>query len=71
MTRLPAANCERAASLLVLLGAWEGAAWFANSRFFPGPGTVLATLADETITRRAPLPSGATLAALQSLLPWQ
>src|SRR5438270_11033493 len=29
MTRFPAAIAERAASLLVLLGAWEAAAWFA------------------------------------------
>ena len=49
MTRLPAAIAERATSLLVLLGAWEGAAWFAHSRLFPGPGIVLATLAEETI----------------------
>ena len=42
MTRFPAAIAERVVSLLVLLAAWEGAAWFAQSRLFPGPGTVLA-----------------------------
>jgi NitT/TauT family transport system permease protein len=62
MTRLPAAIAERAASLLVLLGAWEGAAWFAHSRLFPGPGTVLATLADETIHGDLLYHLGATLA---------
>src|SRR5258708_12815180 len=61
MTRLPAGIAERAASLLALLGAWEGAAWFAHSRLFPGPGTVLATLADETINGDLLYHLGATL----------
>jgi NitT/TauT family transport system permease protein len=62
MTRLPAAIAERATSLLVLLGAWEGAAWFAHSRLFPGPGIVLATLAEETIHGDLLYHLGATLA---------
>jgi len=62
MTRFPAAIAERAASLLVLLAAWEGAAWFAHSRLFPGPGTVLATLADETMHGDLLYHLGATLA---------
>ena len=62
MTRFPAAIAERAASLLVLLGAWESAAWFAHSRLFPGPGTVLATLAEETIHGDLLYHLGATLA---------
>jgi NitT/TauT family transport system permease protein len=62
MTRFPAAIAERAASLLVLLGAWEAAAWFAHSRLFPGPGTVLATLAEEAIQGDLLYHLGATLA---------
>ena len=62
MPRFPAAIAERAASLLVLLGAWEGAAWFAHSRLFPGPGIVLATLAEETIHGDLLYHLGATLA---------
>jgi len=49
MVRFPAALAARAASLLVLLAAWEAAAWLAHSRLFPGAGTVLATLADEAV----------------------
>ena len=49
MTRFPAAVAERVASLLVLLAAWQAAAWFANSRLFPGPGTVLTTLAGDAV----------------------
>src|SRR6266403_353745 len=70
MTRLPAAIAERAASLLALLGAWEGAAWFAHSRLFPGPGTVLATLADETINGDLRYHLGATLARAVLLYVW-
>src|SRR6266850_830773 len=62
MTRFPAAVAERAASLLVLLGAWEGVAWFAHSRLFPGPGTVMATLADDTMHGELLYHLGATLA---------
>ena len=47
MARFPAAFAERAASLLVILTAWEVAAWLAHSRLFPGAGAVLATLVDE------------------------
>jgi NitT/TauT family transport system permease protein len=47
MARFPAALAERAASLLVILTAWEVAAWLAHSRLFPGAGAVLATLVDE------------------------
>ena len=49
MARFPAAVAERVASLLVLLAAWQAAAWFANSRLFPGPETVLTTLAQDAV----------------------
>jgi len=49
MARFPAALAERAASLLVVLAAWEAAAWVAHSRLFPSVGTVLTTLADEAM----------------------
>jgi NitT/TauT family transport system permease protein len=49
MARFPAALAERAASLLVILTAWEVAAWLAHSRLFPGAGAVLATLVDEAV----------------------
>src|SRR6516164_1207084 len=47
MARFPAALAERAASLLVILTAWEVVAWLAHSRLFPGAVAVLATLVDE------------------------
>src|SRR5262245_7870319 len=62
MRRLPAAIAQRAASLLVLLGAWESAARFAHNRLLPGPGTVLAILAEETIHGDLLFHLGATLA---------
>src|SRR5271165_3563784 len=62
MARFPAALAERAASLLVTLAAWEAAAWLANSRLFPGVGTVLTTLADEAMHGDLLHHLGATLA---------
>ena len=49
MARFPAALAERAASLLVVLAAWEVAAWLAHSRLFPGAGAVLTTLVDDAV----------------------
>src|SRR6516162_744987 len=49
MARFPTALTERAASLLVLLVAWEAAARIAHSRLFPGVEAVLTTLADEAL----------------------
>jgi len=62
MARFPAALGERVASLLVALAAWEAAARIAQSRLFPGPGSVLATLADEALHGELLHDLGATLA---------
>jgi NitT/TauT family transport system permease protein len=47
MPPLVAALAGRGVSLLLLLGAWEGAAQLAHSRLFPGAAAVLAMLAEE------------------------
>ena len=62
MARFPAALAERAASLLVVLAAWEVAAWLAHSRLFPGAGAVLTTLVDEAVRGDLLHHLGATLA---------
>ena len=62
MARFPAALAERAASLLVVLAAWEIAAWLAHSRLFPGAGAVLTTLVDEAVRGDLLHHLGATLA---------
>jgi len=62
MARFPAALAERAASLLVVLAAWEMAAWLAHSRLFPGAGAVLTTLVDEAVRGDLLHHLGATLA---------
>ena len=62
MSRFPAALAERAASLLVVLAAWEVAAWLAHSRLFPGAGAVLTTLVDEAVRGDLLHHLGATLA---------
>src|SRR6516225_7005209 len=62
MLRFPAALAERAASLLVLLVAWEATARIAHSRLFPGVGAVLTTLADEALHGELLHDLGATLA---------
>ena len=62
MARVPAALAERAASLLVVLAAWEMAAWLAHSRLFPGAGAVLTTLVDEAVRGDLLHHLGATLA---------
>ena len=62
MSRFPAALAERAASLLVVLAAWEIAAWLAHSRLFPGAGAVLTTLVDEAVRGDLLHHLGATLA---------
>ena len=62
MARFPAALAERAASLLVVLAAWEVAAWLAHSRLFPGAGAVLVTLVDEAVHGDLLHHLGATLA---------
>src|SRR6516162_1778982 len=62
MARFPAALAERAASLLVVLAAWEAAAWVAHSRLFPGAGAVLTTLVDEAVRGDLLHHLGATLA---------
>jgi len=62
MARFPAALAERAASLLVMLAAWEVAAWIAHSRLFPSVETVLTTLADEAMHGDLLHHLGATLA---------
>src|SRR6516164_4948690 len=62
MARFPAALAERAASLLVLLVAWEATARIAHSRLFPGVGTVLATLVYDALHGQLLHDLGATLA---------
>ncbi|MBV8130898.1 MAG: ABC transporter permease subunit [Alphaproteobacteria bacterium] len=62
MVRFPAALAERAASLFVTLASWEAAAWLAHSRLFPGPASVLSTLADEAMHGDLLHDLGATLA---------
>jgi len=62
MARFPAALAERAASLLVVLAAWEVAAWLAHSRLLPGAGAVLTTLVDEAVRGDLLHHLGATLA---------
>ena len=62
MARFPAALAERAASLLVVLAAWEAAAWVAHSRLFPSVGTVVTALADEAMHGDLLHHLGATLA---------
>jgi NitT/TauT family transport system permease protein len=62
MVRFRAALAERAASLLVLLVAWEATSRLAHSRLFPGPAAVLATLADEAAHGGLLDDLGATLA---------
>src|SRR6516225_125429 len=62
MARFPAALAERAASLLVVLAAWEMASWLAHSRLFPGAGAVLTTLVDEAVRGDLLHHLGATLA---------
>src|SRR5258707_13213657 len=57
-----AAVAGRAASFLLLLGAWEGAAWLAHSRLFPGAGAVLAMLVEEAVRGELLHHLGATLA---------
>ena len=62
MARFPDALAERAASLLVVLAAWEMASWLAHSRLFPGAGAVLTTLVDEAVRGDLLHHLGATLA---------
>src|SRR5712691_7862617 len=61
MAPAAAAIAGRAASLLLLLGVWEGAARLAHSRLFPGAGAVLSTLAEEAMRGELLHHLGATL----------
>jgi len=61
MARFSAAVAGRAISLLLLLTFWEAAARLVHSRLFPGAGTVLDALFDETVHGELLHHLGATL----------
>jgi ABC-type nitrate/sulfonate/bicarbonate transport system permease component len=66
MARFSAAIAGRAISLLLLLAIWEAAARLVHSRLFPGAGTVLGALFDETVHGELLHHLGATLLRVAS-----